>query len=448
MIDFSNIGNHSYGWDIIMPYFRFGLKDVFFKEFCVVGRENIPPVGTPTFIMANHQNSAMDALVIVGMFKDYRQPVFLARGDVFMNNSLSKILKFWKVMPTFRLQDGDRSDLMKNLQTFEIAAKILKNGGMIGMFPEAMHQQGRYLGTFKKGVPRICFGAEEISDYNLNLQILPVNIHYSNILNFREKVLIEIGETFTINEFFDTYKNNPNDAFLLFNKKARPILKSMVLDIEDREHYEEYNFLREMVRRHRIKNNYKNFNYYDEFKEEKKTITEIDELKEKAPEKFEILISYTKKYAEKLKKLNFNDELVNKKITGLSLITKVLPLILFFPFFLFGFINNAVPCYLATFLLKKIKDKVFSGSIQFVIGWLVFPIWYLFVLLTVSLTLNSLIIGLSYTILAFISLFVFFRYFVFLKNHLLSWRYYFKRKTKDVVELKHLKNMILQFFII
>jgi hypothetical protein len=347
-------------------------------------------------------------------------------------------------MPTYRLKDsGGKSDLMKNLETFQIASNILKNGGVIGMFPEAMHQQGRYLDTFKKGVPRICFGAEEVAGFQLDLQILPVNIHYSNILNFREKVLIEIGKPFQISECFETYVNNPNDAYIQFNEKSRPILKSMVLDIEDREHYDEYNLRREMIRRLRIKNNYKKYNYYDEFKEEKRVIEEIDSLKEKSPEKFEQLMIKTKKYAEGLKKLNFRDWLVNKKTTGFGLVVKSILMVLFSPFFIFGLINNAVPCYVATFLTRKIKDKVFSGSIMFVLGWVFFPIWYLLVLLTASLITHSFIIGLAYVILVFISLFVYYKYLITLIKLRHRWRYFLKRKTAEVQQLIELKNSIL-----
>jgi 1-acyl-sn-glycerol-3-phosphate acyltransferase len=447
MIDFTNIGKHSLGWDIIMPYFRFAIKDVYFKEFTVTGRENIPPPGTPCFIIANHQNSALDALIIVGMFKDFRQPVFLARGDIFNKDTVAKILRFWRVMPTYRLRDsGGKSDLMKNLETFQIASNILKNGGMVGMFPEAMHQQGRFLGTFKKGVPRICFGAEEAADFQLHLQILPVNIHYSNILRFREKVLAEIGEPFTFGEFLEAYKNNPNDAYLQFNEKARAIFQKMVLDMNDLEHYEEYNQLRDMVRTYRMKNNYKNYNYFDEFKEEKKVVDEIDHLKEKTPEKFDTLMTDTKRYSELLKKLNFRNWLINKKFTGFGLAVKTLLMTLLFPFFLFGYLNSIIPCKLATFLTKKIKDKVFTGSIQFVLGFLLFPIWYLIILLAASLIGHSFVIGLSYTVLAFLSLFVYYRYKVSALKLRHSWRYFLKRKTEEVLELEDMKGKIMVFF--
>jgi len=446
MIDFDKIANHSYIWDIIMPYFRLAFCDIFFKEYCIVGRENIPPPNTPLFVIANHQNSVNDALAIISMFKDYRQPVSLARGDAFKKDRIAKILRFWKVMPTYRSRDGEKSDILKNVGTFQIASNILKNGGVIIMFPEAEHQQGRFLGTFKKGVPRICFNAEEAANYTLNLQILPVNLHYSNIQKFREKILIEIGSPFKINELLELYKTNPNEAYTQFNEKARNILKSMVLDIEERAYYEEYNLLRELVRSYRIKNNYTTYNFFDEFKEEKKVIYEINRLKNEDPKKFEVLMTTTKAYSQSLKKMNLRNELVNKKITGLGLVAKTVLLILLFPVFLFGFINNGVPCYLTSFLLKKIKDKVFHGSIQFAIGFLLFPLWYLLIFILLWFISNSIIIALSYTILAFVSLFIYFRYKVTVLKLRHTWRYFLKRNTDAIINLNELKTKILSFF--
>jgi len=447
MINFRNIGEHSYAWDIIMPYYRFALADAFFKECLIVGRENIPPPGTPIFVIANHQNSVNDALLIVSMFKDYRQPVSLARGDFFINNTVARIFRFWRVMPTFRKKDGGKSDILKNLETFDIASKILKKGGVIIMFPEAMHQQGRYLGTFKKGVPRICFSAEEAYNFELNLQILPVNLHYSNIHLFREKVLIDIGKPFGFNEFFDLYKNNPNDAYLQFNEKSREILKSMVLHIEDKEHYDEYDFLREIIKNYRINKNYRKYNYYDEFVEEKKVVAEIDTLKEDEPEKFSSLMLKTKNYSELLKKMNFKDFLVNKKLTGFRLITKTLLMVFYFPFFLFGFINNAIPCGIANLLTRKIPDKVFIGTLRFILGFMLFPFWYLAICIAASFLLHSFIVGFAYTLLSFIFLFPFYRYRVNILKLWHAWRYYFQRKTEHVLQLKDLKNNILSYFI-
>jgi 1-acyl-sn-glycerol-3-phosphate acyltransferase len=447
MIDFSKIGKHSYAWDIIMPYYRFALRDVFFKEHIVIGQENIPSPGTPIFIVANHRNSLNDGLVIVSMFKDFRQPVSLARGDIFKSDLVSKILRFWKVMPTYRLRDSEgKKDLLKNLETFQIAASILNEGGVIIMFPEAMHQQGYYLTTFKKGVPRVCFEAEASANFNLNLQILPVNLHYSSVQLFREKVLIEIGKPYDISELFELYKNNPNEAYLKFNEKTRATLKSMVVDIEDKENYEEYNFLREMIRDYRIKNNYRKYNYYDEFKEEKRVVDEIDALKTSDEEKFSNLMTKTKNYIELLTKLNFKDWLVNKKINGFRVIVESILMLLLLPAFLFGLINNGLPCSLVNYFTGKFKDRVFVGSVRFLLGFLLYPLWFLGICIAASCISHSFIIGLSYTVLAFLSLFVYYSYRVIIVKLWHTWRYYFQRKTDEFQKLKKIKNKILSYF--
>jgi hypothetical protein len=89
---------------------------------------------------------------------------------------------------------------------------------------------------------------------------------------------------------------------------------------------------------------------------------------------------------------------------------------------------------------------VFTGSIQFVIGFFFFPIWYLGILLAASLILHSFIVGLSYAVLAFLSLFVCYRYKVTSLKLWHSWRYLLKRKTDAIRGLEDLKGKILRFF--
>lgn len=444
MIDFTNIGKHSYAWDILVPYLRFAKDNVFFKEHLIVGKENIPKPGTPIFVIANHQNSLIDPLMILTMFKDNRQPVFLARGDIFKKDIIAKCLRFFKVMPTFRMQDGGRNDLLKNMESFKLASQILKQGGVIVMFPEAGHQQGRYLASFKKGVPRVCFGAEEAANFELNLQILPVNLHFSNIHNFDEKVLIQVGKPFTINEFFDTYKSEPNLAFEQFNAKARPILKDMMLHIDYDEHYFEVNFLREMIRRERLSDK-KSYNYFDEFNEEKNVIAEINNWKENDKEKFAKLMTDTKQYKNELKKQNLRDWVVGNLCSKCKLFFLTFLMFLISPIFFFGAINNAIPCYISNIMTKKLKDKVFVGSLRFGIGFFFFPIWYLLMLICVSIIASSFIFSLSYVILAFISLFIYLRY---QKNSvkLCKLRRYLKMSMEERESLNKQKRSIIDSF--
>ena len=51
--------------------------------------------------------------------------------------------------------------------------------------------------------------------------------------------------------------------------------------------------------------------------------------------------------------------------------------IIFLPLFIAGFINNILPYWYVASKGTKIKDTQFQSSFKFVIGMLVFPLWYL-----------------------------------------------------------------------
>ena len=118
MIDFTNVGNYSKWYRFWMHYVGFSHDTVFYHKIDIIGKENVPQKGKPVFVFSNHQNALMDAMALLNMFKDGRQPVFIARGDIFKKDAVAKICRFLKIMPTFRTRDGGRSDIMQNNVTF------------------------------------------------------------------------------------------------------------------------------------------------------------------------------------------------------------------------------------------------------------------------------------------------------------------------------------------
>ena len=240
MISFEDIDKHSLWYDLYMKYLCAAHNHVYYRNFYIVNKENIPPKGTPTFVIANHQNGMMDAMAILHtMYKDGRQPVFIARGDIFKKDFVARIMRFLKILPVYRNRDGGREDIKKDLAIFNRAAKVLKKGGTLVIFPEAGHQHGHYMSTFKKGFSRIAFAAEEMNDFKLGVQILPLNIHYSNYFNFQSDLMVTCGKPFTYDEFFELYKEAPNQAYLALNEKARARVKEMTPDIDIPEYYNE-----------------------------------------------------------------------------------------------------------------------------------------------------------------------------------------------------------------
>jgi len=446
MIDFTHVGDFSRWYRLCMNYVELSHDSFFYHNIYIVGKDNIPQKGTPLFAFSNHQNALMDAMALLNMFKDGRQPVFIARGDIFKKDAIAKIFRFLKIMPTFRTRDGGRRDIMYNNVTFDMAEKVLHKGGTMIMFPEAAHQHGRYLSTFKKGFPRICFAAEERADFNLQLQMLPVCLHYSHYEHCCTELLIIIGKPFTFEELFELYKTEPNNAYLALNDKARKILKEMVIDIEDQEHYQEYDLLRTLIAKNRLAKQKRKYTFYEQFQEERKVVSDIDELKKNSPDKFDALMTDTKNYLTGLKEVRLRDFLIGKKVSLFSLFFRKLCLILLFPFYLFAFINNAIPYYLPELLVKKFKDRQFHSSARYLSGFLIFPVFYL-ILFAVVWIFSSFLFAAAYILATAFMLKLIYFYKVAVIKFWHTWRYYLLKNKPSIQRLIKLKENILIFFL-
>lgn len=446
MISFENIDKYSYGYRIMYSLMKFAHNTIFYDEVIIIGKENIPKKGEPCFAISNHQNGLMDPLAKLTMFDDLRQPVFIARGDIFKKDFIAKLLRFAKILPTFRSRDGDRSDIRKNNDTFETAGEILSRGGTVIMYPEAQHQHGRYLGEFKKGFPRICFAAEEFSNYNLHLKILPICLHYTHYERLGSKLLIIVGTPFTFEEFYETHKNDPNLAFSKLNDKTRSILKEMVLDIDDKENYNNYDTLRLMISDSRSKTQQSKFNYYQHFLEEKKVVQEIDQIKLNDFQKFENLMDKTKQYQDGLKALNLRDWLINSKVNWGFSILKDIGLFLLFPIFLFSFINNGILYYAPEMIVKKLKDRQLFSTIRFAVGFVTSLIWYLILLMILFIISKSILFSLLWVFLSIALFKLIFYWQKSVKKLFHTYRYLLLKGSDDINKLKQLKVEILDFF--
>ncbi len=448
MIDFTQIGKFSWKYHILNAYLRFNHSHVYYKEYRVVHRENIPPKGVPTFVIANHQNGLTDALLLLYLYGDNRQPVFIARGDIFKKEFVAKILRFLKILPTFRDRDGDRNDVRANSNTFSIAADVLKNGGTLTMFPEAVHQHGNYLGDFKKGFPRIVFLAEEHADFALDMKILPVNLYYDNYYTFRSRVLITVGEPFRANDFFEEFKKEHNQAYLNFNQYAREKLRALTLN-EDPEFFHEYDRIRTMLREERILKKRKDPNDLVHRKEEDmEIVAELDALKKEDPSRFHQLMDQAKAYSEGLQQLNLRDWLIGKRVTVSSQLLKTLLLIVTFPIFLFGFIHNILPFSFPAILKKKIKDPQLHSSMNFAPSvMLAFPLTYLIIFTTAWIISGKFWFAMVYLLAVFLSLIPFYAYKKYFVKYFASWRYRWLKKKKDttLLNLLALKKSIKAF---
>ncbi len=447
MIDFSHIDRFSWKYDLYNRYLRLNHNYFYYKEYRIVNKENIPPKGEPTFIYANHQNGLTDALIILYMFDDKRQPVFIARGDIFKKDTVAKLLRFLKILPTFRDRDGNRDDVRSNSNTFHIAADVLKRGGTLAMFPEAAHQHGNYLGSFKKGFPRVAFYAEEKFD-SRGIKVLPVNIYYDNYYNFRSKVVLTVGEPFFIDDLMPVYEKEPNQAYLELNERARERLKAITLD-EGPDFFEEYDIIRKMLHKERLISKGKDpGDIYARKLEDMEIVAELDHIRQEDQARFEGLMNMAREYDQGVRKLGIRDWLVNRKIKMSGLLGRALLLLLTFPFFLFGWINNILPFSFPQLLKNRIKDKQLHSSMNFAPSLVItFPLMYLTLFILSWVLSGKLWFALLYVLAAFGSLFIFYHYKIAFLKFKGAWRYYRLQKKQNPLlrQLEEIKRKIQRY---
>ncbi len=206
---------------------------LYFRKLRVVGRKNIPLKG-PIIFAINHQNALLDALLLSSV--SMRNPHFLTRSDVFKSGLIDKILRGAKMLPIYRIRDGISSVKM-NAAIFESSCKILEKNGTLGIFPEGNDQLTYQLRTFKKGISRIAFMAEETADFKLGVKIIPIGIQYESHF-FAKRTLISFGEPINVTDYKNAFLEDKNKAMdnMLANIKDR--IKKLILTI-DSENYKD-----------------------------------------------------------------------------------------------------------------------------------------------------------------------------------------------------------------
>ncbi len=194
----------------------------FIPEMKVSNKANLERKG-PLLIAANHPNSLVDALVLVTSFKN---PVYsLARGDVFKNSFIKKILHKLYIFPVYRVSEGVEN-LSTNYDTFAACQEIFKKNGIVLIFSEGKCINEWHLRPLKKGTARLSIAAWQ---QNISLVILPTGLNYSSFRKFGKSVHLHFGEPIVNNSLPDS--TTDGKQLKGFNTILNKELKQLVYEI-------------------------------------------------------------------------------------------------------------------------------------------------------------------------------------------------------------------------
>jgi 1-acyl-sn-glycerol-3-phosphate acyltransferase len=425
--------NHLYSqskpYEFCRTYARF-MHSLYYREICIVSPENVPASDAVIF-SPNHQNALMDALAI--LINQPKQPVFMARSDIFAKKRIARVLNFLKIIPVFRIRDGFEN-LQNNDETFRIALNVLQNNQPVALMPEGNHGDQRRLRPLKKGLMRLAFQAQENFKNDKKVKIVPIGIHFSHYSNFRSRLLVIYGRPIDVSEYLPAYTDNAGRGLQDLRERLETEMKKYMLDIDTDEHYELILQLKDIVVPTMVTDN----DYYSHFKAEKDVTDKLTQIAREAPEKLADLRQITNEYVFGLKRLNLRSWLFDAPdYKRNDLIFDLLRYVLFAPVFLLTAIFNAVPFFVPIWLANKVKDPQFRSSFKFAIGFVAFPLFYLLILAAAPLPFfTRVLLVLTMPLLGVLS----FDYFIALKKFAGKIRFMQMERNANP-ELQNLKGL-------
>lgn len=354
---------HEHSW--CYAFFKQYVKFIHRRFYCNVfasGLENIP-VGKPIIFGPNHQNALMDPLAM--LLTTPLQPVFLARADIFRSRFVSPVLRFLKILPVYRVRDGFQS-LGNNEGTFNESIGVLEDNKQLALFPEARHHDQFFLLPLKKGIPRIALQAEEKHGFSLDLQVVPVGIHYSNYYSYQATVWVQYGKPIPVDDLKDEYTKNPQKTHLILRDRIADGIKPLMLNIEDTDHYEEFmtilNLNDEVQKKHHQKS----------FLNDLKSCA--SKLQNNTGSIKQSLLNDARQFNKMLKQkgLNASDFSGSAKVKASTLIE----LIVLFPVFIVGILSSLIYLVPPWFLYRNLKDRQFESTFKYMFQMLLSPLSY------------------------------------------------------------------------
>ena len=336
------------------PLVGFGLT-LFYKKIEVAGRENLPK-NKPVLLVVNHQNSFMDAILIVTRIRPFIY--FLTRAQAFNPPIMNWFLRSLNMLPVYRVRDG-LSSVTKNKEVFEECVRYMKRNDAILIFPEANHDLKRRIRPLSKGFTRIAFDAEVTENWEMGLHIIPVGLNYEEHRKARRKMRMVFGEPIVMKKYETLFKEDERNATNLLKEEVAERMKTTVMHVENDEHYPVHDLALVQLEQNP-----------DEFINPEKVNAKVAKVEEKLTPEIVEKATNAKAFAEKR---GIDIKAMNGRKKPLFW------MILLFPLFLFAWLNNILPYrFTKNFIKKNIKDPAFDASIKVVFGIFVFPtVWLL-----------------------------------------------------------------------
>ncbi len=331
----------------------------YFRKSWYLGKDRLPATG-PVVVIANHAASFLDAMLMGVMLS--RPIYFFARGDIFSKKWVRVVLKRLHMIPLFSA-DLAKDQLHRNANSFGQGEEILKDNGLLLIFPEGLSRLERNILPFRKGASRIILQTLASSP-DMTIHVVPIGIHYR-----KHEVLSDVqlttGTVVAVGKHYrELYTAHAAKAVNELTHELERSLKDVVLYVEQDN--------RSMVMERQLElfdhSSGTHFTYRD-FADQKALCNRISAMEE---EQAVALAAQQENYFGLLQKHQLNDEVV-AGTRGVSL--PFLVLALSSPIFLAGLINYPPYRFGKWMADTKVNRQDFYTSVLSAVSAFSYVIW-------------------------------------------------------------------------
>ncbi len=158
------------------------------------GRENVPKSGP--FVFCSNHVSGLDPTIVCLAVPTKIKLRFIGKAELFKNPFLRLLLG--KGLQAFPIERGTA-----DTGALDKAINIVKDGGVLAIFPEGTRSPDGSLQRFKSGMSLIV--------QQTKADVLPCNITYTNGKKFRSKVIVHVGPVIPFESLGFTDSQSPRE---------------------------------------------------------------------------------------------------------------------------------------------------------------------------------------------------------------------------------------------
>ncbi|MEL7020923.1 MAG: 1-acyl-sn-glycerol-3-phosphate acyltransferase [Bacteroidota bacterium] len=338
---------------------------VFYHPVVTVNTEKID-IDEPAILVSNHPNTLLDPLN-VGI-RVRRQIYFLANSDLFASKIGNFFFSNVHCIPIQRKTD---KHVVDNNSSFDKAIAFLAKGGLLYIAPEGDSEMGRRLRPLKSGTARIALATEAAHDWNLGLLILPAGLTYEKSNYFRTRSTVMGGEPIRVSDYRAAYEQDAYATVHQLTQELSTRMASLAVYTADESEDE---LLAQIETLYREENP---ISPKADFFRSRTLIKELQQIRVQDHHQYKQIQQSLQALFTEVKRHGINTKAIFDHQLRHSWGYSLLVLVVGLPFFLVGFLNNALAALIPVAIVGRIElYKGYEATAKALMGFITFAIFW------------------------------------------------------------------------